>query len=112
MGRKDVFGSESGPRVASEWQTLGKTKRFFLEKVSFVPDHVHLAVRLHPAVKPTEAVLELLNAAEILMHREFPEHLIQAGGTRLWQPGAYVGAYGDVTSGTVKNYIAHWRSRP
>jgi len=111
MGRKGVFGRESGPRIAASWQALGETQGFLLEKVSFVPDHVHLALRLHPTAKPAEVVLGLLNDAEVLMHREFPEHLIQAGGSRLWQPSAYMGAYGNVTSATVKKYISHWRGR-
>jgi len=111
MHRKGVFGRESGPRIAETWQSLGAEEKFFVEKVSFVPDHVHVAVRLHPSVKPAALVVELLNSAEALMHREFPEHLIAMGAERLWQPSAYVGAYGDVTSGVVKKYIENWRGR-
>ncbi len=111
MGRKGVFGRESAPRIAAQWQNLGITEKHFLEKVSFVPDHVHLALRLHPTLKPAEVILQLLNSAEVLMHRELPEHLIQSGTTRLWQPGAYLGAYGEVTSGAIKSYISRWRGR-
>ena len=111
MGRKGVFGQESGAGIAAEWQTLGEAGKFFIEKVSFVPDHVHMSIRMHPSVKPAEVIVELLNRAEILMHQAFPEHLIQAGIDRLWQTSAYLGAYGDVTKGVVKRYIASWRGR-
>lgn len=107
--RKGVFGTANGEAIAAEWSRLGVEQRFMLEKVSFVPDHVHLAVRLHPSVQPAELIAGLLNAAEVLMHRQFPGDLIHAGVHRLWQPSAYLGSFGNVDSQRVKAYIAEWR---
>ena len=36
--------------------------RFVLLKVSFLPDHVHVAVRVHPSVAPAVLVAELMNS--------------------------------------------------
>jgi REP element-mobilizing transposase RayT len=46
--RRGTFRSESGHAVSERWRTLEESERFALLKVSFVPDHVHLAVRTPP----------------------------------------------------------------
>ena len=109
--RKGVFGTANGEAIAAVWSRLGSANKFLLEKVSFVPDHVHLAVRFHPTVQPAELIPRLLNCAEVLMHTEFPEDLIRGGVHRLWQPSAYLGAYGDVNSKRIRAYIDAWRGR-
>jgi REP element-mobilizing transposase RayT len=107
-GRHGVFGSESGPVISDHWQSLGKNMKFALLKASFVPDHVHVAVRSHPSVAPVELAAELMNAAEEVMCREFREHLIQAGIDRLWQASAYIGSFGDISSSKIRNYVKKW----
>lgn len=108
--RHGVFGDESGPVLAEDWRRLQKSERFKLLKVSFVPDHIHLALRAHPAVVPVELVARLMNAAQERMLRDFPEHLIQAGISRLWPNGAYLGSHGDITSKRVQGYMQRWEA--
>lgn len=108
--RHGVFGDESGPALAEDWRGLQESGRFRLLKVSFVPDHVHLAVRMHPAVVPVELVARLMQTAQERMLRDFPEHLIQARVSRLWPNGAYVGSYGDITSKRVQGYVQRWEA--
>ena len=110
--RHGVFGQESGEMIARFWRGMQNVYRFALLKVSFVPDHVHLAVRVHPSVSPADLVLELMNAAQETMFRELPEHIIQADISRLWQPSGYVGAYGDVTAARMKGYVGKWGRAP
>ena len=74
--------------------------------MSFVPDHVHVALRVHPARSPADTVVELMNAAQEVMEQE----LASAGLNRLWQPSAYVGSYGDLASPQVRSYIENWKS--
>lgn len=107
-GRRGVFGSESGPVIAEDWRRLQEKEKFFLLKASFVPDHVHLAMRVHPMVAPAELVARLMNAAQERMARDFAEHLIAAGVGRLWQNSAYVGSYGDITSARMQGYLRRW----
>lgn len=105
--RKGVFGSASGQQLTSEWRRLQAEFRFALIKVSFVPDHVHLALRLHPAVSPAATVVELMNAAQEFMKRE----LISVGIDRLWQPSAYIGSFGDLASPQIRKYIENWKTK-
>ena len=79
-------------------------------KVSFVPDHVHLAVRTHPSVVPSVLVTELLNVAQEVIWADFAGAAIQASIPRLWQPGAYIGSFlqAMTTSCGSSQYLHNW----
>jgi REP element-mobilizing transposase RayT len=110
--RRGVFGPQEGCAVATEWHKLAISLRAALLKVSFLPDHVHLALRAHPAVSPAGLVMELMNAAQQVIFERFPEAAIQARLERLWQPSAYIGGYGDLTSPQISKYIRNWVGEP
>jgi REP element-mobilizing transposase RayT len=75
-----------------------------LIKVSFVPDHVHIALRAHPTESPADLVVALMNSAQQTMSRQ----LIAAKVDRLWEPIAYLGSYGDLASPQISKYIQNW----
>ncbi len=104
FGRRGVFGSEEARQVATEWRRRQGELRMALTKVSFVPDHVHIAARAHPAVAPADLVVALINAAQEIMTPE----LVHGGLNRLWQPSAYIGGYGDLASPQMRKYIENW----
>ena len=78
-----------------------------VEKVSFVPDHVHLAVRTHPTQSPGAIIVALMNAAQELMWTEFADSVIQAAWSGR-QPGADLGSYGDLESAKIAAYVRRW----
>ena len=82
-----------------------------LENVSFFPDHVHLAVRIHPSVSPAQMVTALMNAAQERLWSGFPDSVIRAGVSRLWQPSAYTGAFGDLESAKIAAYVRQWEEQ-
>jgi REP element-mobilizing transposase RayT len=109
--RQGVFGPEEGEAIAEQWWELGKRERFALLKVSFVPDHVHVALQTHPSVSPALLVQRLMNAAQRLVWERFEASAIQARIERLWQPSAYVGSFGDWATPQIQRYIQSWRER-
>ncbi len=106
--RRGVFGSVAGQRLAEHWHACQTAERMMIDKVSFVPDHVHLAVRLHPVIAPGRIVLSLMNIAQELMWEQFSNEIIKAKISRLWQPGAYIGSFGDLNSVAVSAYVKCW----
>jgi len=106
--RRGVFGSQEGYAVATEWRQLVTSLRAALLKVSFLPDHVHMALRAHPAVSPADLVVKLMNAAQQIIFERFAAATIQARVERLWQPSAYIGSYGDLASPQISKYIQNW----
>ena len=109
MYRKGVFTQAEARRVLAVWRGLESKQLFAVLKASFVPDHVHLAVRVHPAVKPLDLAVDLMNSAQEVMFEQFPETMIRYGSDRLWENGAYVGSFGDASSRAVREAIARWR---
>ena len=108
--RRGVFGRTEAEAVADGWHQLQCQRPMFLEKVSFVPDHVHLAVRTHPSLSPAAVVAALMNAAQELMWKDFANAVIRARAERLWQPRAYVGGYGDLESAKIAAYVRRWEA--
>jgi REP element-mobilizing transposase RayT len=108
--RFGIFGREEAGAVVSCWKDVEKQHPMLIEKVSFVPDHVHLAVRLHPSLSPASVVLALMNAGQELMWRGFSDSVIRARVERLWQPSAYIGSYGNLESAKISAYVRKWES--
>jgi REP element-mobilizing transposase RayT len=106
--RRGVFAAEEARAVTATWRGLQGPRRFALRKVSFVPDHVHVAVRLHPAESPAALVMAMMNEAQKVIWERFAEAAIRAGVERLWQPSAYVGSFGDLATPKVRKYLENW----
>lgn len=102
--RKCVFGSQQGRDVATSWCDLQRTIPICIRKVSILPDHAHIALRAHPSMAPANVVVELMNSAQGVMQNE----LIRVGIDRLWEPSAYIGSYGDLSSSQIRKYIEGW----
>jgi REP element-mobilizing transposase RayT len=109
--RRGVFSAKEAEAVAHCWCGLQAQAPFALRKVSFLPDHVHVAVCTHPSLSPGQLVVALMNAAQRTLGAGFADALIQAGVERLWQPSAYVGSFGDLATGQVQRYLRTWRAR-
>ena len=109
MFRRGVFAQAEAAGVVAAWRGLQAGEQFALLKVSIVPDHVHVAVRLHPAVAPLTLAVRLMNVAQEVMFERFPEVVIRYSANRLWENGAYVGSFGELSSRAVRAAIAQWR---
>jgi REP-associated tyrosine transposase len=99
--RRGVFGASEGKKIAQEWRKLQTDLRIAIIKVSFVPDHVHIALRTHPSVSVPDTIAALMNTAQDII----PNALVGVGLDQLWQPSAYLGSYGDLTSPQIRKYI-------
>jgi REP element-mobilizing transposase RayT len=106
--RMGVFSQRAAEATADRWRRLQTDYRMAIEKVSFVPDHVHSAVRVHPSQSPANIVVALMNASQELLWSRFAASVIQAGVERLWQPSAYIGSYGDLESAKIGSYVRKW----
>lgn len=107
-GRRGVFIEDSARCVTERWREL--QQGYLIDKVSFVPDHVHVAISLHPAQGPVDVVAKLMNSAQELMWDRFPNLVIKSSLERLWEPGAYVGSFGELSGRAIKAYMQRWAS--
>jgi len=103
--RKGIFGSGEGEKVSTEWRRLQVDLRAILRKVSFLPDHVHIALTCHPSVAPSQIILAFMNSAQAIMANE----MVRAGVERLWECTVYVGSFGNLSSPQIRKYIDNWK---
>ncbi|MDZ4848255.1 MAG: IS200/IS605 family transposase [Pirellulaceae bacterium] len=106
--RQGVFSAEAAKAIVANWRDQQARLRVVFDKFSFLPDHVHIAVEVHPTVSPTLLVTKLMNASQEFAFENFPENVIRAKAERLWQPSAYIGSFGDLTTAAMKSYIDRW----
>jgi REP element-mobilizing transposase RayT len=84
--------------------------KFLIDKVSFLPDHVHVAVTVHSKIAPADVAVVLLNSGQEFIWRQYPHLAVRARVKRLWQSSAYAGWFGDLTSNAVREYMHRWSS--
>jgi REP element-mobilizing transposase RayT len=108
--RKGVFDRAAAEAIVDVWRRVQRQHPMFIEKVSFVPDHVHLAVRTHPGLSPAKVAVTLMNAAQELIWKDFAKLVIPTRAERLWQVSAYIGSYGDLESIKIAAYVRKWEA--
>jgi putative transposase len=105
--RKGVFDSVLGEALGRYWIRVAAKRGFAVDRISIVPDHAHLLVRIVPKMSIEECALSLLNNGQQFVGKHAPDRLIEAGIEGLWQGSAYAGTVGDVTTALVKAYLSH-----
>ncbi|MDA0839720.1 MAG: IS200/IS605 family transposase [Planctomycetota bacterium] len=108
--RTNVFDKTVAEALVDFWFKSSAEENWFLRKVSVLPEHVHLAVRAHPSVSPAEIVVRLMNSSQEMLFRDFRDEVVARKLSQIWNPGAYIGSYGDITSQSVLKYIQDWES--
>lgn len=103
--RCGVFTAPAAEATSKCWRKIQRENSIAIEKVSFVPDHVHIALRIHPSVSPASVVTVLMNAAQEFVRRDFSDLIIRAAAERLWQPSAYLGSYGELETKKISSYL-------
>ena len=101
--RRGVFGSQSGEALLNYWLRVASKKGFAIDRASVLPDHVHLIVRIVPKLSIEAVALALMNNAQHWSGKHFPE--LMKGADQLWQPSAYAGTCGEVTTAMVKSFL-------
>ena len=106
--RRSVFDSRSAEGVVTDWRQRIAPNRAFLIKASFLPDHVHIALRCHPTCSPAVLAVELMNSAQEFMYANFANWVVKAAVERLFQASAYIGSFGSLESPKVMKYLQQW----
>jgi len=104
--RVGVFTSTLGEALASYWLRVAAAREFAIDQISVVPDHVHLLVRTVPKLSIDRIALSLLNNGQFFIGKNFPRVLIATGLNQLWQPSAYAGTCGQVSTALLKHWLS------
>ncbi len=104
--RVGVFDSRLGEMLSRYWLTVASKRGFAIDRISVVPDHIHLLVRTIPRMSIEECALSLLNNGQYFVSKHEPKAIVRAGIDGLWQPSAYAGTTGKVTTALLKEFLS------
>ena len=76
--------------------------------IEVMPDHVHLFLSCHPSLAPDQVMFRIKGYSSRLLRQEFP-HLLKMPS--MWTRSYFVSTAGNVSSETIKKYIADQKTR-
>lgn len=76
--------------------------------LEIMSDHVHLFLSCHPSLAPDQIMFRIKGYSSRVLRQEFP-HLLKMQS--LWTRSYFVSTAGNVSSETVKRYIAEQKTR-
>jgi putative transposase len=103
--RAGVFGSQISEELGGYWLRVAAKRGFAIDQMTVVPDHVHLLVRTVPKLSIEECILSLMNNGQHFIATAFPDALIRAKVDQLWQPSAFAGTRGRMTTALLKTFL-------
>ena len=103
--RKGIFSSAAGRSLTDYWLRVAARRRFAIDQMSTVPDHIHLIVRIVPSMSIEECALLLMNNGQYFMAKNYPHLLLQARVDQLWQASAYAGTCGRYTTALMQHWL-------
>ncbi|MGH9840474.1 MAG: IS200/IS605 family transposase [Blastocatellia bacterium] len=104
--RASVFDSMMGQVLGEYWLKVATKYGFTIDRLTIVPDHAHLLVRTVPKLNLETCVSALMNNGEYFICKHYPLALTNEGIDQLWQPSAYVGTCGEVSTALVKAWLS------
>lgn len=104
--RASVFDSKLGQELGAYWLKVAAKYDFTIDRITIVPDHAHLLVRSAPRLSVETCLLALLNNGEYFISKNYPLALVNENIDQLWQPSAYVGSCGEVSTALVKAWLS------
>ena len=106
--RKKVLINDIGRRLEEIIYQKAKELECDVLALEIMPDHVHLFIRCPPTIAPHQIMFKIKGASSRLLRKEFPRLLKLPS---LWTRSYYCGTAGDVSSETIKKYIANQHTR-
>lgn len=76
--------------------------------IEVMPDHVHLFLSCPPSIAPDQVMFRIKGYSSRVLRQEFPQLLKMPS---LWTRSYFVSTAGNVSSETIKKYIAEQKTR-
>ncbi len=103
--RRGLFGAHIGQELVHYWLAVAEKKDFAIDAATVLPDHVHLLIRIAPKQSVESCALALMNNGQHWYGKHYSTLLVKAKVDRLWQPSAYAGTTGELTTALLKSFL-------
>jgi len=103
--RMPIFDEAIAPKFFEYVMTIGEKHQFVVDRLTLLPDHLHLLIEAIPNVSVEECVLAIMNNTQQWMMKRYIGVLKVTEGWNVWQPSFYAGTVGDHTTAQVKRFL-------
>lgn len=105
--RTAVFDDFIAPKLFDYIIAIGKKRGFVVDRMTVLPDHVHLLIEALPSLTIDDCALSLINNTRHWMEKKYWGVLKQANAWNLWRPSFYAGTVGEYTTAQVKRFLSN-----
>jgi REP element-mobilizing transposase RayT len=104
--RRNAFNSQVGNELVEYWLKVAGKHGFAIDQATVLPEHMHMLVRIVPKMSIEQCALALMNNAQHWMGKHYPNVLVRERLDQLWQPSAYAGTCGKVSTALLKSFLS------
>lgn len=106
--RKRVLIGDIVTETENKIKEICEQNEITLERISIMPDHIHLFVSAKPTLAPHKIVKLIKGGTSVFLRNKYPQ-------TKklpcMWSPAYYIGTVGCVSESVVKMYIENQKSK-
>jgi len=103
--RTAVFDETIAPKLFEYVNAVGDRHNFVIDRISMLPDHVHLVLEAAPTKSVEAIALALMNNTAHWMGKHYWGVLKQTDAWGVWQPSFYAGTAGEYSTAQVKRFL-------
>jgi len=104
--RKPLFDDAIAPKLFAFVLAVGEKRGFAVDRMTVLPDHLHLVIEALPTLSVDEIALSVVNNTRHWMEKHYWGVLKQTEGWDVWRPSFYAGTTGEFTTAQVKQFLS------
>ena len=103
--RAPLFDEVIAPKLFDYILAVGRKRGFGVERMSLLPDHMHLLLQAIPSLSIQDCALSIVNNTQQWMGKWFWGVLKQTQTWDVWQPSFYAGTVGEYSTAQMKQFL-------
>lgn len=107
--RRKVLIDKVKCRLQKLLNEKAKERNIIIEKMTIMPDHVHLFVKAFPTISPHKIVQQFKGYSSRILRKEFK--ILRTRIPTLWTRSYYCESVGHISETTIKKYIEDQKNR-
>ena len=104
--RAPIFDEVIAPKLFDYIIAIGEKRGFAVDRMTVLPDHIHLLIEALPSVSIYDCALSLMNNTRHWMEKKYWGVLKQATAWNVLRPSFYAGTVGEYTTAQVRKFLS------
>lgn len=91
-------------------EVIAKKRGFAIDRISLMPDHLHLIMEGRPEISVADYALSIMNNTQCWMMKKYYGVLKATSCWDVWQPSFYAGTIGEYSTAEMRQFLRLGRS--